>query len=64
MGGKRAPAGHAQTTRLTEELAALKEKGVVGVRMGDDGAVDGLPGIDVEIAGRAIEAGRRGREEV
>jgi hypothetical protein len=37
---------------------------MIGMPVRDQRALDGAKRIDVEIAGRAIEAGRRGREEV
>ena len=38
--------------------------GVVGVGVGDERAGDGADGVDVEVAGRAVEALGAGDEEV
>jgi hypothetical protein len=29
---------------------------MIGMGMGDDGLVDGAPGVDVEVSGRAVDA--------
>lgn len=37
------------------EVMAMAGAGVIGMSVGDDGSVDGLPGVDVKIAWRAVE---------
>jgi hypothetical protein len=36
---------------------------MIGVRVGHHGTIDRLPGIDVKIAGRAVQAGIGGFEQ-
>lgn len=38
------------------EVGLATGAGVVGVGVGDDGFGDGLPGVDVEVAGGAVDA--------
>ena len=41
------------------EVMAMAGAGVVCVGMGDDGAIHGAPGVDVEVARRAVKPARR-----
>jgi hypothetical protein len=48
---------------LCDEIVRTAVPQMIPVRVGDDGRLHGLPGIDVEIPGRAIKtAGRDGDE--
>src|SRR3954468_21200352 len=53
--GVHASTQHAHTLRRGE-VSARAPRGVISVGMGYDGTIDRLPWIDVEIAGRAVEA--------
>ena len=46
------------------QVVAVADARVVGVGMRDDGALHRPPGIDVEIAGRAVQAFRTGDDEI
>ena len=48
---------------VVAEIGLRAETRVVAVAVGDDGAGDGAPGVDVEIARRAVEALGPGDDE-
>jgi hypothetical protein len=51
-------------TRLRGEVVRVTPARMVGMGMRDDRTVDGLPGIDIEIAGRALEPFRPGDDQI
>jgi len=50
--------------RRRREAGGVAAPRVIGMRMRDDGSVDWLPRVDVEITGRAVQAFRPGDHEV
>ncbi|MNT08530.1 hypothetical protein D3C72_1432740 [compost metagenome] len=50
--------------RFRAQVMGVAETGVVRVGMGNDGALDRAPGIDIEVARRAIQALRAGDDQV
>jgi hypothetical protein len=50
-----APTKH-QFSRRRGEVMRTPSPGVIGMRVSDDSAVDGLPRVDIEVAGGAVEA--------
>lgn len=51
------PGAEDEQAGLGGEVGTRAPAGVIGVGVGDDGVIDGLPGVDVKVADLAVEAG-------